>query len=124
MVDKVAQNGNNTENGGRGVDRQSRRRLLKAGAFAVPVVITVKSSAAWAASLSCTDKMTNMGAPIVPGPFDDGSKDSTNYDPNNYNTDPKVPFDKTKGTHQDYLLFAHANNLPGGSCYGSIITTP
>lgn len=59
-MEKMDKNSETTGHGAKVIAesvRMSRRRLLKAGAAAAPVVITLQSGTAWAQSMSCADRV-------------------------------------------------------------------
>lgn len=103
---------------GADASRIARRRLLKVGAYAAPLVLTFKSGAAWAISGGCK---LQSGTQPIPGVF------TVTSPPYNGTT---VTIDQTADsivTNQsnltsDQLKFLVDNGNLTGSCYTSIMT--
>lgn len=88
-----------------------RRRILKAGAIGAPIVVTMQSNAAWAASVLCTEGLK------VPQNIPDSG------DPAQA-TGPLIPFNQFDPRHDKYFQLVaqkQYEGLPGHSCAVSLI---
>lgn len=98
--------------------RLARRRLLKAGAYAAPLVLTFKSGAAWAISGGCK---LQSGTQPIPGVF---TVPSPPYDGTTVTIDQTADAVVTNQSNltSDQLKFLVDNGNLTGSCYTSITT--
>ena len=91
--------------------RALRRRILKAGLIGAPVVVTLQSNSAWAASMTC---LQNFKVP----------EDITT--PYRNSEGPLVPYNSHDPKHVGYInALQHdqtMNGMPGYSCVASIMT--
>jgi hypothetical protein len=92
--------------------RALRRRILKAGLIGAPVVVTLQSNAAWAASMTCLQNLKVPQDIVTPYQNSHGSL---------------VPYNSTNQNHVGYLHALendkqHMSGMPGYSCVASIMT--
>jgi hypothetical protein len=93
--------------------RALRRRILKAGAIGAPLVVTLKSNASWAASMTC---IQNLQVPKDINTADIGASDASQL----------VPYNQFNSTHQQYIHALQTDptlsGMPGYSCVASLMT--
>lgn len=105
--------GNGVEVSPEDAKRALRRRILKAGAIGAPLIVTLQSNSAWAASMTC---IQHLKVPKNINTKDIGASDASQL----------VPYNQFDQKHQAYI---HAlqndpslNGMPGYSCVASMMT--